>query len=155
MTSTWPALPQLNELVYDLPNWSYPVFSPLAATSAYFGHARLRLYTASDGGHVAIVENSGPGLSVTNGADHIWASLTEDFPGPLTQIELYRCASDGSPGVHFNQYTGDDTWSGHRWRKLSDIDPAHPDYDEVAAWVKTHREVIVGAEGKETPGRAL
>jgi hypothetical protein len=142
MTSTWPSLPRLQEFIYDLRDWPYPIAD---GRPTPFGHAHLRLYRSSDGGHVAVVEDSGPGLSVTNGAEHIWASLCDDFAGgPITQIELYRCARDGGPGVHFDQYTGDGFWSGHRWRPMSDIGPTHPDHDEVAGWVAMYRNVITG-----------
>lgn len=144
----WPPLPDLGERICYLPGWPYPV----NGGPVLFGHAFLRLFRASDGGHVAIVEDTGgDGLSVTNGAEHIWASLSMDFPdGPITQIELYRHARNGEPGLHFDQYIGHREWTGRRWRPMSDISPVHPDYDAVTAWTSKWSAVIVEAPEEAT-----
>lgn len=141
----WPALPELQSIVFDLPEWPYPMAD---GNPTLVGYASLRLFSSSDGGHVAIVEDclSRQGRSVTNGAEHIWASLCEDFPdGPITQIELYRCGRDGGPGIHFDQYMRDPEWKTQLWRRLSDIGPEDPDHDEVTAWTTANWNTIIKA----------
>jgi len=83
---------------------------------------------------------------VTNGAEHIWNALSMDFPnGPITQIELYRHARDGEPGLHFDQYIGHPEWVGDRWRPMSDISPLHPDHDVVTVWTTKWSNIITEA----------
>jgi hypothetical protein len=86
------------ELVLDEPEWPMP--------QPHGNHAstprRLRVWRLGDGTDIAVVTERGPGMSVTNVAEHVHAVLTKQFPGPLRVVEHYP---DDHRGEHFDEIT--------------------------------------------------
>lgn len=133
-------LPRPIRLLETRPAWSYP--APRAATR--YGHAHLTLWAALHAGDVpgflAVVTETGHGLSITNGMEHLWMELHgrwAKFTQPLTLIEHYPPTEGAAHEEHL-----DEAWvepGGHpAWRRIWPTTPVNPDHDLLTAWSDEH-----------------
>lgn len=143
----FPGLPALGALLADDGFWCYPPGSGVVG-----GAARLRVWAATGGGHLAVVTELGIGASVTNSAEGIWGKLTACWPGDLVLMEHWP-ASETLSGddEHLDQVViGDDPRP--RWRRIWPVPPSHADHDLLARWMDAHgRQIMEAGRG---PGAA-
>jgi hypothetical protein len=99
------------ELVLDDPEWPMP--QPHGRQPSI--PRRLRVWRLPGGTHIAVVTERGPGMSITNVAEHAHAALTKQFPGPLKVVEHYP--DDDYRGEHFDEITV--TRRTPSWRPLA------------------------------------
>ncbi|WP_188197579.1 hypothetical protein [Nonomuraea sp. SYSU D8015] len=129
-------LPRPTNVLLAQPWWSYRAPTMPART----GCAHLTLWNALHAGdtpgHLAIVSETDTGLSIINGADHIWAELTTRYGHPLTLIEhvLPGTTFDGAEHLH-------ECWVDQgtlRWRAIWPTPPTNPEHDLYEAWMNEH-----------------
>lgn len=89
--ASWPTLTSPVELIRHEARWRYA-----SSCVAGGGVARLLVWRSYAGladdtvtGHVAAVTELGIGVSVTNSAEHIWASLVAEYGEPMVLLEHY------------------------------------------------------------------
>ncbi|OEV09248.1 hypothetical protein [Streptomyces nanshensis] len=131
-----PPVPRPDELVLDDPAWTFP-----SVCAGGGGMALLRVWRTADG-HLAIVTESGVGVSITNSAEEITAKLRAQFPGRLTVMEHWR-TGDGADHERLDQVivTGRRT----RWRPVWPIPPTNPDYAVHEAWMRAYGDALLVA----------
>jgi hypothetical protein len=137
-----PALPALGDLIAGEPQWRYPGGS----CAGEYGVARLRVWETPEG-HLAVVTETGEGVSVTNAAASIWPALAVRFPGALTVIEHWPASQSPGTGEHY-----DLMWAPPRtapaWSRLWPLPPGHPQAVAYGAWMDRW-----GPQIRETPMR--
>jgi hypothetical protein len=130
----YPLPEQVGRQVRDIPRWGYQ-----SDSTSVRGYGRLRVWETGDGGHLAVVTEDGSPVSVTNGAEHIWAQLAADFPGPLVVLEFYPEGQSGAE--HVDQITGDgEQFVG--WQPVYPPNVQNPRYEYLAAWLAEHGHLI-------------
>jgi hypothetical protein len=125
-TSGVPYLPPLVHKVYDNPDWT---FRPPQAPAP--GTARLRVWDTADGGFFAVVTECGDGLSVTNGAQHIWQTLTRQYGQPFGLLELWP---EGESGDLHADLVLESPQGGLSWSRVHPVHPSHPDAGMFDVW---------------------
>lgn len=115
-------------LVADEPSWAYP-----SSCAGGGGLALLRVWRTADNGHLAIVTESGVGVTITNSAEEITAKLSGRFTGPLVVLEHWR-AGDGADHERLDQVFAP---AGHspRWRPVWPIPPTNPNHQAHRDWM--------------------
>jgi hypothetical protein len=134
-------LPALGELITDEPRWRYP-----GEYGSGYGTARLRVWETSDG-HLAVVTETGDGISVTNAARAIWRVLAGRFPGALTVIEQWPAGQSPETGEHYDLMQAP-PGTAPGWSRLWPAHPEHPQAAVYVAWMARW-----GAQIRETAGR--
>jgi hypothetical protein len=132
-------LPPLGELVVDDPFWRYPA-GGLAWEAV--AHLRVWLTTGPEPGHLAVVTETGLGVSVTESAGHIWAELAcryghsvvlfEHHPLPelgegAETLDLVCIGADGSP----------------HWTRVGPTPEDNPRHAGLELWMATDGHRIV------------
>ncbi|MFG1977066.1 hypothetical protein ACGFJC_47705 [Nonomuraea fuscirosea] len=106
------------------------------------GHAHLTLWSALHAGDVrgllAVVTETGHGLSITNGMNHIWTKVSHYAGGrPVTLIEHWPANLGADQAEHL-----DEAWvePGGRpaWRRIWPTGPNNPDHDLLSVWAAEH-----------------
>lgn len=140
MTNLRP-LPRPVRLIKAHPSWWYPA----PTTPDRHGHAHLTLWSALHAGDVrgllAVVTETGTGLSITNGMHYIWAKLhVYAAKQPLTLIEHWPADQSGAGGAGGEHL--DEAWvePGGRpaWRRIWPTTPNNADHDLFQAWADEH-----------------
>lgn len=136
----FPPLPHVQDParpVIDDPVWTYP-----SRCAGGGGIALLRAWPTDRGGHLAILTDSGVGVSITNAAEDIAPKLAKLLPGPLVVMEHYpRTGPDCQE--HMDQVV---VVNGvPHWRPVWPIPPVNPRFAENDAWMRGPGSIVLTA----------
>ncbi|MFD9948808.1 hypothetical protein ACFWYW_46845 [Nonomuraea sp. NPDC059023] len=132
-------LPRPIDLEHEHSWWTYPTPGRPAPTA----HAHLTVWRALHArgreGYLAVVTETGTGLSITNGIEHIWAQLHRAYPGnPVTLLEHYPADLGMISEEHFDEAWIPDERGEPRWRRIWPTASANDNHDLLGAWWDEH-----------------
>lgn len=132
-------LPPLGELVADEPFWRHPAWG-----LAREGIAHLRIWTtaADPPGHVAVVTETGLGVSVTESAGRIWADLVRRY-GPSLVLLEHQPAPDLAQGAETLDLVRIGADGSPHWSRIWPTPQENPRHAGLESWMATYGHQIV------------
>ncbi len=132
----FPVLPCPGPMLADDPFWRYP------SKCASDGIAHLRVWSCPGQARLAIVSETGLGVSITNSIECIWQKLTQVSPGNPTLLEHWPPGA-GGPVEHLDQVVV--IGGVPSWRRVWPTPAANPRHEEFGAWMRDHGHRLLAA----------
>lgn len=135
----FPDLPHPVRLLHSEPRWFYP-----RTSSRIGGHAGLTVWECIDESLLAVVTETGEGISVTNGAEDIWRELVRQYGEAFTVLEHWPAGAGAAEEEHLDQVVVP-MFGPPSWRRIWPVPETNPQHAYLGAWFTIHGRRVMDA----------